>query len=192
MGQWVAWDQGLSIHVDKIDQQHMELIRRFNELSDAVWDGRGKEEIGRTLNFLADYTVNHFRDEEALQQLFGYPGYERHKEIHDSFVAEVKLLITKFEAGQLDSDLVVKTVEAVGQWVLDHIKKEDKAIGAFIQSKTGQGAGTSSPSPSTLMGQAALGQAIADRPPQTKADTAPPQEPPKKKGVLRRLFSWLH
>lgn len=188
VGSWIEWTPDLSIGVEKIDEQHKELIKRFNDLADAVFDGRGKEEIGDILHFLADYTVTHFRDEETLQELFGYPGFQRHKMIHDQFVSEVQTLITKFEAGELDTELVVKTVDAVGAWVLNHIKKEDMEIGNYLKTKR------------SAEGQGAQGEALGERParhpaaapPRPAADSAQKTEPPRKKGLIRRFFEWLY
>ena len=181
VGSWIEWTPDLSIGVEKIDNQHKELIKRFNNLADAVFDGRGKEEIGDILHFLADYTVTHFRDEEALQDLFGYPGFQRHKKIHDQFVSEVQTLIKKFEAEDLDSDLVVKTVDSVGAWVLNHIKKEDMEIGNYLKTKR------SAQEQDDAASDAALEQ-LAEQP---TSDFAQNAETPVKKGLFRRIFDWL-
>ncbi len=184
---WITWEPSLSIGVAKIDEQHKELIKRFNDLGDAVFDGRGKEEIGKILNFLADYTVTHFRDEEALQELFNYPGLEQHKKIHAQFVSEVQTMISKFEAGELDTDLVVKTVDAVGAWILNHIKKEDMAIGVHLKTKQAMETKPHDQEP-----------AYAE---DTQAEEAQPQDyssqmdsqvnAPPKKGIIKRFFQWL-
>ncbi|MGO9121022.1 MAG: hypothetical protein ACLQPD_25850 [Desulfomonilaceae bacterium] len=45
MGDWIPWLKDYEVNVAEIDEQHRELFRMFNELMDAVWDGKGKEAI---------------------------------------------------------------------------------------------------------------------------------------------------
>ena len=60
MADLFTWTPDLSVHVQEIDDQHQELFRKFNEVGEAVWDGRGKDEIGKLIDFLADYLVLFF------------------------------------------------------------------------------------------------------------------------------------
>ncbi len=177
-GSWIEWTPDLALGVEKIDNQHRELIKRFNDFAEAVFDGRGREAIGSTLQFLADYTVTHFRDEEALQELFGYPGYPRHKAIHDQFVEEVGRLKQRYDAGELDSELVVKTVDAVGAWIINHIKKEDLQIGVHLRRTREAAPKAEESAPSA--------------PPREERPQSPPPPPPRKKGLIRRFFEWLY
>jgi len=132
---WITWTPDLAVNVEKIDLQHRELIKRFNELGEAVWDGKGKQAIGDTLRFLADYTVEHFRDEEALMLAYGYPDYAGHKKIHEDFVGEVKAFIKEFENKDVQSAMVVSIVGKLGDWTRNHIRVMDKEVGAFIRAK---------------------------------------------------------
>ncbi|MBM3299262.1 MAG: hemerythrin family protein [Deltaproteobacteria bacterium] len=135
MAEWISWSHDLTVHVDKIDLQHRELIRRFNDLGEAVWDGKGKEAIGMTLRFLADYTVEHFRAEEDLMEVYSYPMYLQHKKVHDDFVAEVAAFIKDFESKEVDSALIIQVLGKLGDWTRQHIRVMDKEVGEFIRSK---------------------------------------------------------
>ena len=135
MADWISWTPDLSLNIERIDVQHRELIKRFNDLGDAVWDGKGKEVIGNILRFLADYTVQHFQDEESLMDLFNYPDSVAHKKAHAELVAEVTDFIARFDEGSVESHLVISVVDRLGQWTRQHIRGVDMALGQYLTDK---------------------------------------------------------
>ena len=46
----------------------------YNNLHGAMKQGRGKDELGTTLVFLKDYTVQHFQMEEEFVKTHAYPA----------------------------------------------------------------------------------------------------------------------
>lgn len=134
MADWIQWTPDLTVHVEKIDQQHIELIRRVNLLGEAVWDGKGKAAIGEILRFLLQYTSDHFSAEEELMRVHGYPKYSFHKEIHDGFVKEVQTRVKEFESGEVDSALVISVVNRVGEWIRGHIRSQDVDLGRHLMA----------------------------------------------------------
>ena len=71
-----------------------------NDLHDAMQQKRSKEAIGQILNGLAEYTVNHFADEERAFAQTGYPEEAEHKALHKKLVDQVLELQGKFNAGE--------------------------------------------------------------------------------------------
>lgn len=59
---------------------------------------RGREEIERTLSFLIDYSVRHFRDEEELQKKYNFPHFARHRQEHIIFKKQVLRLAGRLRA----------------------------------------------------------------------------------------------
>jgi len=45
MADLIPWMREYEVNIEEIDEQHQELFRMFNELMDAVWDGKGKDAI---------------------------------------------------------------------------------------------------------------------------------------------------
>jgi hemerythrin len=132
----MEWTQDLSVGVKEIDDQHKELIRRMNGFFDAMKSGNKEQEILKMLDFLADYVVTHFRDEERLQFSNGYPKYQEHRQMHKDFIADVTQMrsdIQKTGFTAATSSLISTTLVA---WLTLHIKKADKEVGAYIRSKT--------------------------------------------------------
>lgn len=62
------WDNNLATGIVNIDNQHKELFDRINKLLIAMKEGKGKDEVIGTLNFLEDYVIKHFTEEEEIQK----------------------------------------------------------------------------------------------------------------------------
>lgn len=130
----MEWTENLSVGVKEIDDQHKELINRVNVFSDAMKKGEANGQVMEVLSFLEAYVVTHFRDEEALQVRYNYPNYQAHRKIHKDFIQTVKELRASIEKGftPATASMVSMTLTS---WLLLHISKEDKAIGAYIRTR---------------------------------------------------------
>lgn len=129
----IEWNDDLATGVDEIDNQHKELFKRINSLLDACTQGKGKGEVGKVLNFLEDYIVAHFNAEEAIQKKHSYPEYEPHKALHDEFRKNFAELKKQFEKEGAGLPLVLRTNRTVVDWLINHIGRIDKALGAFLK-----------------------------------------------------------
>lgn len=133
----MEWTPDLSVGVDRIDEQHRELFRRIGALVDAVRSKTCKFEIGPTTEFLEEYVVEHFSDEEELMQSVDYPGYLPHKALHDRFISDFAGLRNELENESSSYNRSAFTNKMVVDWILEHIKKVDMELGAFIDVKKG-------------------------------------------------------
>jgi hemerythrin len=131
----IQWTEALSTGVETIDEQHKELIVRVNNLLEACQQGKGKLIMAGLLNFLADYAVRHFAEEEKYMQTYDYPGYEAHKAQHEKFISDFGLLKNKFDAQGAGVNLVLVTNRTIVDWLVNHINNTDKALGAFLKER---------------------------------------------------------
>ena len=127
----MSWKDEYSVKHDKIDSQHKKLIELINALHAAMKSGKAKDELGNILAKLADYTVIHFRDEEAVQAEANYPKLEEHKKIHADLVSQVVDLKEKFDKGAFM--LSLETMTFLKDWLNTHILKEDKAYVSYLK-----------------------------------------------------------
>ncbi|NNM67367.1 MAG: bacteriohemerythrin [Spirochaetales bacterium] len=120
----VSWGPDLQFGLEKIDQQHHQLVDLINELHKAVMLGKSKDEIGKIVKGLADYTVYHFTDEEKAFQNTPYPYKDQHVAIHKKFVNQVVDLQSQLAAGKtvLGSDTLV----FLKDWLVNHIQGTDR------------------------------------------------------------------
>ena len=133
----VAWSEDLETGNEAIDSQHKELFRLTSNLVQAYEEKKSVEVLGDTLNFLAEYTVKHFADEEALQAAHDFPGYEDHKRAHENFKVKVVDLIHQYREDSKSVDLMAQVNSVIVRWLLQHIKREDFKIADHIRKKTG-------------------------------------------------------
>ena len=81
---------------EQVDTQHRQMFQLLSELVDECMNATATEKLRETLDILVAYTVEHFADEEGLQLQYGYPGYEKHKKMHDDFEVTVGGLVQRF------------------------------------------------------------------------------------------------
>lgn len=128
----IQWRESLATGVEAIDNQHKELLLRFDGLLKACKDGKGIDELKGLLDFLSEYVRTHFNDEEAIQRLQCYPGYEDHRKEHESFVARLKALRQEIDTQGLAVHHVMETNNLLLKWLINHISVVDKELGKFL------------------------------------------------------------
>lgn len=133
----IEWRESLAIGVKEIDDQHRELLHRFDGLLKACKAGRGVEELNGLQAFLEEYVITHFSDEEGLQRRHAYPGYEAHRAQHQVFIDRIKKLRTETEKDGVSLHHVVETNNLLLKWLITHISVADKELGKFLNSSAG-------------------------------------------------------
>jgi len=132
----IAWRESLAIGVPVIDNQHKELLSRFDSLLKACEEGKGMAELRRLLGFLDEYVVSHFSDEEGIQRNCRYPGYAAHKKEHDGFIARLKTLKDEIASDGVAVHHVTETNNMLLKWLINHIAKVDAELGKYLQATT--------------------------------------------------------
>lgn len=126
----MEWDSSFTTTVSKYDEQHKVLFNMINDLADAMQQKKSKDAVGRVLNGLAEYTINHFADEERSFAQTHYPEEAEHKALHKKLLDQVTALIGKFNAGE---PLIAKDViNFLQDWLVNHIKGVDKRYGSHF------------------------------------------------------------
>ncbi len=131
----IEWTQDLATGLDWQDRQHKELFVRIDGLMEAMKAGKGKEEVDKVLNFLSDYVVFHFGDEERAMGKFNYPESSVHKSEHVKFNTNFSDLKKQFGTAASPSILVIQVQRLIVDWLKNHIGKTDKKLGAFLKTK---------------------------------------------------------
>lgn len=129
-----AWSKDLETGNAQIDQEHRELLRAINQLLEACATGKGERELSGTLDFLMQYTMTHFRHEEALQVQYAYPDYTNHKRYHETFFKVVENLVANLKAEGPTPRLMEDINKQMVGWLLNHIKTEDVKVAKHIQT----------------------------------------------------------
>ncbi|MFU0800407.1 MAG: bacteriohemerythrin [Xylanivirga thermophila] len=129
----IMWRKDLETGIESIDDQHKALIEQANILLEACAQGKGKEEVKETLDFLASYVVTHFKDEEAYQKKYNYPLYDLHAKVHEDFLQEVENLKQEFDEQGPTLRFTVQFNKRVVDWLINHIGKMDKEFAKYVK-----------------------------------------------------------
>jgi hemerythrin len=129
-----VWDKSLETGNLKIDSQHKELIAALNNFIRTCKTGRGKEELKKSLDFLNNYTIKHFFDEEQLQQQYKYPDFENHKTYHNEFKKAIRDLSVAMIMKGASETLVNDVQHTIGDWLVNHIKVQDVKVAVHIKN----------------------------------------------------------
>ena len=130
------WKNSYAVGNERIDAQHRELFRMYDDLVEAM---RGKGETGRgacarTVEFLKEYVVKHFADEEALQADLGYADLPRHRQLHRDFVNTVSVYEKSLTESDFDPAVMQQFAGKLIGWLIYHVVGEDKKITGAIDA----------------------------------------------------------
>jgi hemerythrin len=126
----IQWSDDLNTDIQVIDSQHLRIVEYINSLDD-IKDSHDREEVGRVLNELVDYTLSHFAFEESLMQDAKYPFINGHKMVHDLFVKRVGDFQQRFKMGD---DIAEELLSVLKSWLVNHIKSDDNDYAATVRA----------------------------------------------------------
>lgn len=130
----IAWTPDLSVGVEHIDDQHKIWFEKANGLFEAGKEHRTKEYINTMLDFLDDYTKQHFKDEEAYMEEIRYPEMDAQKKAHASFVNELAKLKSEYDKTNGNILVILNANKMVINWLTNHIRTMDKKIGEYAKT----------------------------------------------------------
>lgn len=120
----IVWSDALATGIAPIDNDHKVLVDLLNQVRRCRGDAEERAVLGTVLKSLDDYTVFHFRREEALQEGCGFPGFLPHRERHRDFEAKVRAYREAYVAGtgNISAGQLSEFLEG---WLVGHIQGED-------------------------------------------------------------------
>lgn len=137
--QHFEWNDALNTGVPLIDIQHKELIRAFNDLADAIEQNKGASAVGKLLAFLQYYVEWHFAREEKCADEWQCPISEINKKAHQRFIEKFGRLYSQFRESDLNDDVARLVHRELSDWIVYHVLKVDKQIGASYLEKQANG-----------------------------------------------------
>ena len=132
----IRWSDNLASGSTKIDTQHKELFQRVNSLLAAFEKAdSGREEVARIVQYLTDYVVFHFGTEEEYMAKYAYSSASAHMAQHAQFVKNFLKLKERLMLEGVNAPLALEMKELCVDWLLDHIKYSDRALGMSLKLK---------------------------------------------------------
>lgn len=127
------WREEFKTNVKSLDEAHKSLFMKANQLYETIDSGQLNKVKEDTLNFLIQYTGNHFVDEEQLMAAHAFPGLEVHRKKHEDFKEELLQYKKLLDSG--DSIDNVDFIKFLKDWIVDHILTEDRKYGPYLNEK---------------------------------------------------------
>ena len=129
----MIWNDSIAIGIPQIDRKHREICGRVDDFYNACEQGKGAQEVLHLLDYLKEYTFEHFAEEEALQLQIAYPNYESHKKQHDIFRKRMADLRVDIADWGVTTDTVMTVNRLVTSWLIRHIMGCDAGIKNYIR-----------------------------------------------------------
>lgn len=129
----VSWSEEFNVNVKIIDDQHQQMLDIVNGLHNAVEACAEKTILEKLLINLYEHTRDHFSTEDELMKAHDYPGYENHLHEHRVLLQHLDNLVTGVTGGK--NPTFRSDYDVSSDWVLIHIFKSDKALGAFLNAQ---------------------------------------------------------
>ena len=127
------WADNLSVGIEKIDNQHKDMIKKLNELAECIPQKKGKNKIGTILRSMEDYGKMHFFTEEEYMIKYNYPGLEQQIMQHEKFNVTTSKPIKQLES-EKDMESFASSVQRfLIDWLILHIKTSDRKFGEFLK-----------------------------------------------------------
>ncbi|MGP1414825.1 MAG: bacteriohemerythrin [Treponema sp.] len=127
---FVTWSDKFSVKVASIDEQHKKLVAVINELYNAMKAGKTKEQMGKILGDLVDYTKYHFSYEEKLLEKVGYKDIVEHKKKHVAFVDKISTALESYKSGKLI--MTIDICNFLQDWLIHHIQGTDQKYSQLL------------------------------------------------------------
>lgn len=122
----LEWNEGMSVGVNAIDNDHKKLISIISRLSEAIENNHPDPITGHIFDELEQYVSLHFSREEALMKQCHWAGYKSHVKQHRDFAKKIPEL--KQQLLSTDSINVAMEINFfLYQWLIHHILIEDMA-----------------------------------------------------------------
>lgn len=126
------WDDSLALGIQTIDSQHMDLLRELSKLMDNLSMGY-MESVRAALEFLQDYTVEHFSQEEKFMLRYLYPDFYAHRDEHSHYIKKIYDYKIRLRDEGVSEALVEEIKKELGEWFVNHIKHTDMRLGAYLK-----------------------------------------------------------
>ncbi|GAM07906.1 methyl-accepting chemotaxis protein 4 [Geobacter sp. OR-1] len=128
----IKWNNWMTVQVSSFDEAHKKLIGMIGQLNDALQHGKTEAVIQEILQALAAYCKEHFAEEERLMEKHGYPTFQEHKQVHDTFISKVGEVIRDYHEHKISPSQIMNLLS---DWLMTHILKTDKKYGDFFNAK---------------------------------------------------------
>jgi len=126
----VLWQEDYSIGIQEIDDQHKEMVVHFDSIEKCIESGKEFYLLIQHVTELVQYSKFHFKFEEALMRLSGYPRSSLHKAQHEEFFTVLAEIGPNFTS-TVNKSSVLKVASVS---MIRHIIDDDRLYAEYLLS----------------------------------------------------------
>ncbi|WP_448189042.1 bacteriohemerythrin [Azospirillum sp. sgz301742] len=126
----ITWNDGMSVGVEDLDNDHRVLIELINQLAGAE-SRQDRINLEAVLDELVDYTVFHFEKEEQYMERAGYPALPGHKRTHAVLTEQVLAIRRRVVEGD-QAGLGDEVLDFLSRWLREHILQADALYRPYL------------------------------------------------------------
>jgi hemerythrin len=126
----IDWNDGMSVGIPEIDEDHKRFILLVNQFNQAVAELMDLTEVKKRLQLIIDDASQHFAHEERLFKEWHYPDTEEHAAKH----AQIISALQHMKSTPVSYDLYPVWIDAgltINKMLIGHILKEDMKYADF-------------------------------------------------------------
>jgi len=128
----IIWEKAFAVGVEALDADHIVIFSLINHIHEAKQSGTDESAVATILKVLLNQAHAHFAREEGLLRKYGYPGLERHREMHLMMAARLEELHDAYLASR-SPEISDEIVGLLSLWLEEHILEADQAYKDFLQ-----------------------------------------------------------
>ncbi len=125
----LIWSDNLRVGVEAIDKDHQVIFALANSI---ILEESGIPQLDRTISELIDYTDYHFRREERIMEISGYPKLVDHRKFHRELIRKVNEVADEWREQQ-DPETLHVLRRLLQRWWIGHIVNVDYEIAEYAQ-----------------------------------------------------------
>jgi hemerythrin-like metal-binding protein len=126
----INWLTRYETGIAEIDAQHFRLFEVVNELIEAFRRGDPNSQAAEVIDYLVNFTEEHFKTEEAWMERQHFPGREAHRKEHRDFMSQIFELKGRFDSGE---SLTLEVTVLLADWLEYHINDGDQAFAQYTR-----------------------------------------------------------
>lgn len=119
----IIWNKKSAIGNQEIDDEHSKLFDIYQELIEFVQTNGTRSEFAQILSKMTDYSLIHFKKEEAYMKKMGFSKFREHKNYHMNYIYKVAMFnVELLSENPPDPNEIITFLE---KWWGNHILKID-------------------------------------------------------------------
>ena len=124
----LQWRREMSTGLAWQDEQHKQIFQRIDELLEAMSTNQGPTVVKDLLDFLEQYSRDHFKSEEDYMHSHACTTCGLHEKCHQDFIEQLTQLKALYERQGASTIVVMKLEVWLKDWLIKHIMNVDKLM----------------------------------------------------------------